>query len=231
MMAIEPSVQKERINESARRLAAELEPDTYVNIGIGLPQLVTQHLDSARDVIQHCENGLLGIGGTASAGEIDWDFIDAGKRPVVPAVGASLMHHADSFALIRSGRLDAAVMGALEISQDGSLANWWRTESEPPAVGGAMDLVVGAKRVIVIMTHVTKTGAPKLLDRCTLPLTGARVVSAVYTDLGKFVPRSDHFEVEWLLPGVTMDSARRNTGAVLVDGSELRTVPLVGGAG
>lgn len=224
-------LRNERMNECTRRLADELTPGMYVNIGIGLPQLVTTHLDGSSDVIQHCENGLLGIGGVPDADDADDDFIDAGKRPVTPAVGAALMHHADSFALIRSGRLDVAVMGALQVSQAGDLANWWRRESEAPAVGGAMDLVVGAKRVLAVMTHVSRDGTPKLLESCTLPLTGAKVVDAVYTDFGKFVPRGDHFEIAWLLAGVSFDEAQRHTGAELVPATEASTTLAETGAG
>lgn len=170
--------------QMARRLARDIEDGWVVNLGIGLPTLVAQHLVSDREVVLHSENGLLNMGAAPPPGDEDYDLINAGKQPVTLLPGASYFHQADSFAMMRGGHLDLCVMGAFQVSANGDLANWHSGEPDAiPAVGGAMDLCVGARRTYVIMDHLTKSGASKLVTVCTQPLTGVGCVSRVYTDL------------------------------------------------
>lgn len=190
--------------ELAARVAADIQDRTYVNLGVGLPQQVPGHLAPDRDVMFHSENGILGIAGGAAPGEEDWELIDAGKRAVTMREGGCFFHHADSFAMVRGKHLDLTVLGAYEVSADGDLANWWTGSSETiPAVGGAMDLAVGARAVYVMMRHVTRSGMPRLRAQCALPLTGRRVVTRIYTELCVAEPRGAHFDIVELAPGVT----------------------------
>jgi len=168
-------------NTIAEKIANDLPHGTYVNLGIGMPELVSQYIKDDREIIYHSENGLLGMGPSPNENEIDYDLINAGKKPVTILPGGSFCHHADSFSMIRGGHIDYCVLGAMEISIKGDLANW-STGKGIPAVGGAMDLVAGAKNVFVMTQHLTKEGRPKLVNECSLPLTGASVVSRVYTD-------------------------------------------------
>ena len=168
-------------NSIASKIANDLPHASYVNLGIGMPELVSQHIKEDREIIYHSENGLLGMGPTPNENEIDLDLINAGKKPVTILPGGSFCHHADSFSMIRGGHIDYCVLGAMEVSINGDLANW-STGKGIPAVGGAMDLVAGAKNVFVMTQHITKEGKPKLVQTCTLPLTGAGVVSRVYSD-------------------------------------------------
>jgi 3-oxoadipate CoA-transferase beta subunit len=170
-------------DELAARIAADIPHGAYVNLGIGQPVRVGDHLDAGRGVTLHTENGMLGMGRAATADEADVDLINAGKIPVTETAGAAYFHHADSFAMMRGGHLDVCVLGAYQVSVDGDLANWHTGEPEAiPAVGGAMDLAVGAKAVYVMMTLFTKDGRPKLVSACSYPLTGRGCVSRVYTD-------------------------------------------------
>jgi len=172
----------------AALVAADIPPGSYVNLGIGQPTLVADHLAADAGVILHTENGMLGMGGAATESEVDPDLINAGKVPVTEALGASYFHHADSFAMMRGGHLDVCVLGAFQVSFAGDLANWHTGEpSAIPAVGGAMDLAIGAKSVFVMMTLFTDAGVPKLVPSCTYPLTGLRCVSRVYTDYAVFL--------------------------------------------
>ncbi len=171
-------------DEMAAKVAQAIHEGAYVNLGIGLPTLVANHLPIDREVILHSENGVLGMGPAPAAGEEDLDLMNASKQPVTLLAGGSYFHHADSFAMMRGGHLDLCVLGGFQVSERGDLANWHTGEPGAiPAVGGAMDLALGAKRVFVMMTHTTKAGASKLVPRCTYPLTAMACVSRVYTDL------------------------------------------------
>jgi 3-oxoadipate CoA-transferase beta subunit len=176
----------------ARLVAADIPPGSYVNLGIGQPTLVADYLAPDSGVILHTENGMLGMGRAAKGSEVDPDLINAGKVPVTETPGTSYFHHADSFAMMRGGHLDVCVLGAFQVSFTGDLANWHTGKPDAiPAVGGAMDLAIGAKSVYVMMTLFTDAGAPKLVPSCTYPLTGLRCVSRVYTDYGVFLVEPD----------------------------------------
>jgi len=170
--------------EMATRVARDIPNGAYVNLGIGLPTMVANHLPRDREIVLHTENGLLGMGPAPEAGEEDPDLINAGKQPVTALPGASYFHHADSFGMMRGGHLDFCVLGAFQVSVKGDLANWHTGAKDAiPAVGGAMDLAIGAKRVYVMMEHLTKKGESKIVPRCTYPVTGLRCVNRIYTDL------------------------------------------------
>jgi 3-oxoadipate CoA-transferase beta subunit len=171
-------------DEIAARIARDIPEGAVVNLGIGMPTLVANHLPADREVLLHSENGVLGMGPAPASGEEDWDLINAGKQPVTLLSGGSYFHHADSFALMRGGHLDLCVLGAFQVSADGDLANWHTGAADAiPAVGGAMDLAIGAKRTVVMMEHLTKSGESKLVQTCRYPLTGIGCVRRVYTDL------------------------------------------------
>jgi 3-oxoadipate CoA-transferase beta subunit len=171
-------------DEIAARIARDIPEGAVVNLGIGMPTLVANHLPADREVLLHSENGVLGMGPAPASGEEDWDLINAGKQPVTLLTGGSYFHHADSFALMRGGHLDLCVLGAFQVSADGDLANWHTGAADAiPAVGGAMDLAIGAKRTVVMMEHLTKSGESKLVQTCRYPLTGIGCVRRVYTDL------------------------------------------------
>jgi 3-oxoadipate CoA-transferase beta subunit len=170
-------------DQMAARVARDIPEGAYVNLGIGLPTLVGNHLPPDREIFLHSENGLLGMGPAPPAGEEDYDLINAGKQPVTLRPGGAYFHHADSFAMMRGGHLDICVLGAFQVSVGGDLANWHAGGDAIPAVGGAMDLAIGAKRTFVMMEHLTKSGESKIVERCTYPLTGIGCVSRIYTDL------------------------------------------------
>ena len=175
-------------DELAARVAADIPAGAYVNLGIGQPTKVADHLDPAAGIILHTENGMLGMGPAATGGPIDTDLINAGKVPVTELPGAAYFHHADSFAMMRGGHLDICVLGAFQVSAAGDLANWHTgVPGDIPAVGGAMDLATGARQVFVMMTLFTRDGAAKLVPECTYPLTGLACVSRIYTDHGIFI--------------------------------------------
>jgi 3-oxoadipate CoA-transferase beta subunit len=170
-------------DEIAKLIADDIPTGAFVNLGIGQPTLVADHLDLERGVVLHTENGMLGMGRAAVDDEVDWDLINAGKIPVVETPGASYFHHADSFAMMRGGHLDVCVLGAFQVSAGGDLANWHTGNADAiPAVGDALDLAIGAKQTFVMMTLLTRDGRPKLLPQCSMPLTGVECVSRVYTD-------------------------------------------------
>ena len=201
--------------EMAQRAARDIPNGAYVNLGIGIPELVARFVPEGREVIYHTENGLLGMGPVADDGG-EPELINAGKRRISAIPGAAYFHHADSFAMIRGGHLDICVLGAMQVGQNGDLANWSTGAPDAiPAVGGAMDLVAGVKTIYVITQHVTKQGQPKLLERCTFPLTGVGVVSRIYSDLAVIDVTENGFKLVELAPGVDFDYVQERTGAPL----------------
>lgn len=200
----------------ARRVAQDLLDGSYVNLGIGLPTLVANYVPEGREIIYHSENGILGMGPAPAPGEEDPELINAGKELVTLLPGGAYFHHTDSFMIMRGGHLDVSVLGAFQVSAAGDLANWATDDDTfPPAVGGAMDLAVGAKRVLVLTTHTTSDGRPKLLERCTYPLTAAHVVDRIYTDLAVVDVTADGLLVREMTEGLSADDLRAATGAPL----------------
>lgn len=204
----------------AWRAAQDLADGSYVNLGIGFPEMIAKFQPEGREVTYHTENGVLGFGKAPDVGKEDWDLINAGKRAITLNAGASFFHHADSFAMVRGGHLDLAVLGAYQVGQNGDLANWSVGSKGVPAVGGAMDLVHGAKNVAVVTDHVTKKGEPKLLETCTLPLTGIGCVTRIYTSLAVIDIQDGQFVLREKLPQISMDQLQSVTGAALhMDGT------------
>lgn len=199
----------------AWRAAQDIEDGAYVNLGIGFPEMVARFQPQGRQAIFHTENGILNFGEAPPAGEEDWDLINAGKKAVTLKPGAAFFHHADSFAMVRGGHLDVAILGAYQVAENGDLANWRVGSKGVPAVGGAMDLVHGAKQVFVITEHVTKDGKPKLVDKCTFPLTGVGCITRVYTSHAVIDIKDGHFVVREMLGAMTMDELQAMTGAPL----------------
>ncbi|UOA29213.1 3-oxoacid CoA-transferase subunit B [Pseudosulfitobacter sp. DSM 107133] len=199
----------------AWRAAQDIEDGAYVNLGIGFPEMVAKFQPEGREAVFHTENGVLGFGRAPAAGDEDWDLINAGKKAITLNPGAAFFHHADSFAMVRGGHLDVAILGAYEIAQNGDLANWSTGRGGVPAVGGAMDLVHGAKRVAVITDHVTKKGAPKLVESCTMPLTGVGCVTRVYTSLCVVDVTGGRFVLREKLAAVSLEDLQSVTGAEL----------------
>src|SRR5579864_8472192 len=190
--------------QMAARIAQDMPSGAYVNLGIGLPTMVANHLPSDREIILHTENGLLGMGPAPEAGAEDADLINAGKQPVTALPGASYFHHADSFAMMRGGHLDFCVLGAFQVSAAGDIANWHTGAPDAiPAVGGAMDLAVGAKQVLVMMEHLSKDGKSKIVEHCSYPLTGARCVNRVYTDLAVIDVKPDGLHLVEILADIS----------------------------
>jgi len=199
----------------AWRAAQDIEDGSYVNLGIGFPEMVARYQVAGRKAIYHTENGILDFGPAPAPGQEDWDLINAGKKAVTLNPGAAFFHHADSFAMVRGGHLDVAILGAFEVAENGDLANWSVGKGGVPAVGGAMDLVHGAKRVAVITDHVTKTGAPKLVERCSLPLTGVGCVTRVYTSLAVVDIEAGRFVLREKLAAISLGDLQAVTGATL----------------
>ena len=200
--------------QMAARAAQDIPDGSYVNLGIGMPELVAQFVPEGREFIYHTENGLLGMGPPPALGEEDPELINAGKKSVTAVPGAAYFDHTDSFTMIRGGHIDVCVLGAMQVSAQGDLANWSTGAPDAiPAVGGAMDLVAGVKTIFVVTRHVTKTGDPKLVDVCSYPLTGQKVVSRIFTDLAVIDVGSDGFVLRELAPGVTLEEVIEKTGA------------------
>ena len=204
-------------DQMAARVARDIPEGAYVNLGIGLPTLVANHIPKDREIVLHSENGILGLGPKPAPGTEDEDLIDAGKAYATALPGAAYFHHADSFGMIRGGHIDICVLGAFQVSATGDIANWHTGEADAiPAVGGAMDLAAGAKQVFVTMEHLTKKGESKIVERCTYPLTGLRCVTRVYTDLAVIDIRPDGLHlVEICAEGLSFDELQRLNGVPL----------------
>jgi 3-oxoadipate CoA-transferase, beta subunit len=204
------------VNEMARKVAEDIHDGAYVNLGIGIPELVAGYIPEGREVIYHTENGLLGMGKAAEQGKEDYELVNAGKKYVTAIPGAAYFHHADSFSMIRGGHIDICVLGAYQVSEEGDLANWSTGEKDAiPAVGGAMDLVAGVKTIFVITKHTTKNGESKLVKHCTYPLTGKNVVSRIYSDLAIIEVIEKQLFVREMAPGVTFELLQEKTAATL----------------
>src|SRR5689334_23881672 len=203
--------------QMAARVARDIPNGAYVNLGIGLPTLVANHLPRDREIVLHTENGLLGMGPAPQPGEEDPDLINAGKQPVTALPGASYFHHADSFGMMRGGHLDFCVLGAFQVSVKGDLANWHTGAKDAiPAVGGAMDLAIGAKRVYVMMEHLTKKGESKIVPQCTYPVTGVGCVSRIFTDLAVLDVTPRGLLVVDVVEGLALEELQRLSGVPLL---------------
>lgn len=204
------------INQMAQKVAMDIHDGAYVNLGIGIPELVADYIPEGREVIYHTENGLLGMGKVTAKGQEDFELVNAGKKYITAIPGAAYFHHADSFAMIRGGHIDICVLGAYQVSEEGDLANWSTGDAnDVPAVGGAMDLVAGVKTVFVITQHCTKIGEAKIVKQCTYPLTGKKVVSRIYTNLAIIDITEKGLFVKELAPGVTFENLQKNTEPTL----------------
>jgi 3-oxoacid CoA-transferase B subunit len=211
--------------EMARRLARDLRDGYVVNLGVGIPLLVPRFIPGDVEVILHAENGILGLGPAPAPELRDPDLTDAGKQPATLTSGAAIVDSATSFAIVRGGHLDVTVLGALQVSGDGDLANWY-VPGKNPAVGGAMDLVGGAREVWVVMEHVDRQGRPKIVERCTFPLTGKRVVTRVYTDLAVFHMADGRLVLKECAPGVSPEAVRERTAAQYAEDLEPGMLPV-----
>ena len=210
-----PSVQLGK-REMAARVARDIPDGSYVNLGIGLPTLVADVAPPDREIIYHSENGILGMGPAPEPGTGDPELINAGKQPVTLLPGGAYFHHTDAFVMMRGGHIDITVLGAFQVAANGDLANWATDDATlPPAVGGAMDLAVGARKVLVMTTHTTRDGRPKLVRSCTYPLTAAGVVDRIYTDLAVIDVTAEGFVVRETVPGITRDELQAQTAAPL----------------
>jgi 3-oxoadipate CoA-transferase beta subunit len=212
----QPHYQKWSREQMAARVARDIPEGAVVNLGIGLPTLVAAQIPAGREVVLHSENGVLGMGPPPPAGQEDYDLINAGKQPVTLRPGASFFHHADSFAMMRGGHLDICVLGVFQVSVAGDLANWHTGAADAiPAVGGAMDLAIGAKQTFVMMEHLSKSGESKIVARCSYPLTAAACVSRIYTDLAVLAVEPEGLRVLDLAPGLDLASLQVLTGQPL----------------
>ena len=210
----------------AARVAAEFGDGWIVNLGVGMPTRCSDFLPEGREVILHAENGVIGYGRNATVEEAGPYVVNGGAQPVLLTPIASIVHHADAFAIIRRGLLDVAVLGAYEAAANGDFANWRISGRKGGGIGGAMDLAVGARQVFLLLEHTTRDGRPRLLDRCALPLTAAGVVTLVMTDVGLFEPAGDRFLLREIAPGFTVEEVRELTGAPVEPAPDLREVAL-----
>ncbi len=202
--------------EMAQKVALDIPDGSYVNLGIGIPEMVADFVPKGRELIYHTENGLLGMGPVPEKEKRDRELVNAGKKYVTAVPGAAYFHHADSFGMIRGGHIDICVLGAMQVSKRGDLANWSTgAKNSVPAVGGAMDLVAGVKRIFVISQHVTKHGDPKIVDACNFPLTGKEVVECIYTNLAILDIKKEGLFVREMAPNVDFDYLQKLTGAKL----------------
>ena len=209
--------QRRTAEEMALRVIQDIPSGAVVNLGIGRPMLISNLLPPQREVILHSENGVLGMGAVLSGADADPDYVNAGKQCIALVDGASLFHHADSFSMIRGGHIDICVLGAFQVAENGDLANWRTSDPDAiPAVGGAMDLAVGAKQVFVMMEHRTKDGVSKLVQRCTYPLTARQAVTRVYTDLATLDVTDDGFKVVDKVPGLSHDELEALSGVKML---------------
>ena len=205
------------LTDMARRVARDIPSGSYVNLGIGMPTLVGDVVSPEKEIVYHSENGILGMGPAPAPGEEDEDLINAGKQPVTLLTGGSYFHHGDSFAMMRGGHLDICVLGAFQVSEKGDLANWHTGAPDAiPAVGGAMDLAIGAKQVFVMMDHQTKTGESKIVRECSYPLTGVACVNRIYTDLAVIDVTPEGLRVLEMAPGLTFEELQAVTNAPLL---------------
>ena len=214
-------------DQIARLVAQSLPDGAYVNLGIGMPTKVADFLPKDREIILHSENGILGMGGSATGDKIDTDIIDASRMPIVLLDGASITEHTNSFAMMRGGHLDYSILGGFQVAENGDLANWITDAPDAiAAIGGAMDLAVGAKQVLVMMEHTTKAGEPKLLRECSYPLTGIGVVDRVYTDLAIIDVADGRFLLHAIVEGLDVQALQAMTGATLVEKEDMRIIRL-----